>query len=90
MKLPMAERRDLRTRRELGEHSPGSPRARITDAAASGSEPTEQTRGQQTWQSVRPVEVERARRLVQDDQYPSRQVLESVAELLAQHLPEAK
>jgi len=57
---------------------------------ASGSEAAEQTRGQQTWQSVRTAEVARARQLVQDDQYPSRQVLESVAELLAQHLPEAK
>jgi hypothetical protein len=38
------------------------------------------------WNDTRPQEVERAKELIQDDQYPSEPVVRSIAQLLASHL----
>ena len=40
----------------------------------------------ESWQSIRPVKVARARKLVANPDYPSKAVLESVANLLADKL----
>ena len=40
----------------------------------------------QPWKGVRPAKVAKAKVLVRDGNYPSRQVMESVAGLLAEHL----
>jgi hypothetical protein len=46
----------------------------------------EMTNGDQPWQAMRPEKVERARKLIQDENYPSIQILGSVADLLAKRL----
>ena len=55
-----------------------------------GTQAPEQPAGPQPWQSIRPAKVAKARRLVRDEAYPSRKILNSVAEILAENLPEAK
>jgi len=40
----------------------------------------------QPWKGVRPAKVAKAKLLLRDASYPSRKVVESVAELLAEHL----
>ena len=40
----------------------------------------------QPWKSVRRAKIAKAKVLIRDDSYPSKQVMESVAELLAKHM----
>ena len=42
--------------------------------------------GPAPWQSIRKARVARAKALVKDKNYPSKEVLKSMAELLAKHL----
>jgi len=53
------------------------PRPRARDEVPGGSHP---------WQSLRPAEVARARKLARKAGYPPRKVLAAVAKLLARHL----
>ena len=46
--------------------------------------------GTKPWQSVRKTKVERARKLVKDPDYPTKQVTNAVADLLARHLDKLK
>jgi hypothetical protein len=48
----------------------------------------DQPAGPHAWQSIRKSKVTRARELVKEKGYPSKEVLESVAKLLARHLKE--
>ena len=82
----MAERRNFKTRRRLGEASSSFAEQGIPARRQAALALTEETRGRPSWRDARPEKVAKARRLVQDKSYPSRQVLESVADLLAEHL----
>jgi hypothetical protein len=46
--------------------------------------------GEPEWKSIRAAEVARARKLVADPNYPPKQVMEAVADLLARKLGEGK
>jgi hypothetical protein len=78
-----------RTQRTLGdtpELSPESALVAVVPAVAFEPEVTLTPE----WSSVRSARIERARRLVQNPDYPSSDVLRSVAGLLARHLAEGK
>jgi hypothetical protein len=55
-----------------------------------GTGPEERPAGSAAWQSVRPSKVKRARELVKDPSYPSEQVIESIADLIAHKFSEEK
>ena len=44
--------------------------------------------GPHPWQSLRKSKIARAKKLVRNGEYPPKKVIESVAKLLARHLPE--
>jgi len=54
--------------------------------AAQDDASQEQSRGAAPWESIRRDQVAKGRRLVRDKLYPSKQVVQSIAELLADHL----
>lgn len=55
------------------------------------NQPSDPERGaQQPWQAARPEAVARARQLIQDKNYPSKEVMDSVAELLVKKLKPSK
>jgi hypothetical protein len=63
----------MNRKREAGAHTGKSPAAR------------EQRTAPKDWQEVRQAKVVHGKKLVQDPAYPSRAVVESVANLLARH-----
>jgi hypothetical protein len=63
----------MNRKREAGAPTGKAPTARLQRAA-----PKE-------WQEVRPAKVAQGKKLAQDPNYPSRAVVESVADLLARH-----
>ncbi len=87
--MTMADRRN-RKKRMVRSDSRNRSGSRIPAAVAAAAEPAVERPGPQPWQSIRPDKLGKARRLVQDKKYPSKKVLESVAGLLADHLPAAK
>jgi hypothetical protein len=76
----MSKRRHFRRNRRLRADSPNCPED-IAPAAAAEIQP---------WQAVRPEKIERARELIRDENYPSKEILESVADLLANGLDNGK
>jgi hypothetical protein len=80
----MANRRSFRKRQSVGEDSLNT--LANSRARPGSSDPPEETRDGKLSASVRPEKIARAKRLVQDENYPSQGVLDSVAELLAKHL----
>lgn len=87
----MANRRRFRRRQSVGEDSPNT-RAILQPAIPPVSpDPPEEARDGKLSASVRPEKIARAKRLVQDETYPSQGVMDAVAGLLAKHLePGAK
>ena len=81
----MNNRRNTRIGRSAGRASGRtaeiSRRQRVVKAT-----PVEEGSDGRPWKGVRPAEVTKAKRLVRDRGYPSRQVMESVAALLADHM----
>jgi hypothetical protein len=80
----MANRRSLRKRQSVGEDALDT-RASFQSRPAS-AEPSEEARDDKLSASVRPEKIARAKRLVEDPSYPSPEVIDSVAGLLAKHL----
>jgi len=84
----MAKRRHFsRTHRGLGENSPGSADPVVRGKVFNAHEFEEEAAGDAPWNSVRSNKVRHARQLVEDRNYPPVEVLQSVAGLLAKHLP---
>ena len=84
----MANTRNFRRRRGLGVGLPDVVAA-IESKEDSSRIPIPQTsevESDETWHSTRPAKVARARKLAADPDYPSKEVLDSVAELLADKL----
>src|SRR6476646_1301045 len=87
----MAKRRHFsRTQRGLGDDSSGSAHTLIPDESFALAATEEEVLSDPPWNSVRSEKVRRARELVQDRDYPSPDVLHSVAGLLAQHLSDVR
>ena len=85
----MANRRSFRKRQSVGEDSLNT--ALEFQGRLSPPAPSEETRDGKASASIRPEKVARARELVRDENYPSPEVIDSVANLLAKHLqPEDK
>jgi hypothetical protein len=85
----MANRRNFRRHRGVGNSFPDVvPESSEGDSTEPVSLPTASSELEegQAWDSVRPGKIARARRLVEDPNYPSKQVIESVAVLLAGRL----
>jgi hypothetical protein len=78
----MSKRRHYKTNSRFREDPHNSPE----ETSSTPALPEEVADGSQPWQAVRPDKVERARKLVQDPNYPSIQILESIADLLAKRL----
>ena len=81
----MSKRRHFRNRR-LRADSPNCTEDSCSDGALAGDAAGEV----QPWQEVRPEKIERARELIRDESYPSKEILESVADLLANGLDKGK
>ena len=82
----MGNRRNTRMGRSAGRDS-----GRTADVDADrheriGTISSEAAPAGQPWKGVRPAKIAKAKALLRQDDYPPRQVLESVAELLAEHL----
>ena len=82
----MANRRKVRRGRSFGEHSLNAGKGFEAEVRSLPASFPAELHGEAVGQEVRPEKVARARRLVQDENYPQREVIESVAELLARHL----
>ena len=80
----MGNRRKTRIGRPAGKVSGGTANLRHRQTI----ETSFQERGPdgQPWKNVRQAEVVRAKALVRDESYPSRKVIDKVAELLAEHM----
>jgi hypothetical protein len=84
----MAKRRHFsRTHRGPGENSPGSADTVVRGKIFNGPRLEEEAAGDAPWNGVRSNKVRQARQLVEDRNYPPAEVLQSVAGLLAKHLP---
>ena len=82
----MARRRNFRTRRSDREESPHPVVEVLAQTQPSPADVPEEPAGGLPWETVRPDKVAKAKQLVQDENYPSKEVLEKVADLLAGHL----
>ena len=82
----MSKRRHFRTNRRLRADSPNCAEGSCPDGALAGDAAGEV----QPWQEVRPEKIDRARELIRDESYPSKEILESVADLLANGLHKGK
>jgi hypothetical protein len=80
----VGNRRNTRTGRSAGSASGGvGDRGRRQSA---GTTTLRESPAGQPWKGIRMAKVAKAKMLVRDGSYPSRQVMESVAGLLAKHL----
>ena len=82
----MGNRRNFRRRQSVRENSPNSAVEFELQDHPHRAEPLEETRDGRLSASVRPEKVARARRLAQDENYPSKEIIDPVAGLLAKHL----
>ena len=85
----MANRRSFRRRQNVGGDSLNT--LASFPSRPPSPDPSEETRDGKPSVSVRPEKIACAKRLVQDENYPPQEVINSVADLLAKHLqPGAK
>ena len=82
----MGNHRNFRRRQSVRENPPNSTADFELQDIPPGAAPPEEARGDKLSASVRPEKVARARRLAQDENYPSTEIIDSVADLLAKHL----
>ena len=82
----MGNRRNFKIRQSVRENSPDTADGFELQDHPPGARPLEETRGDKFSASVRLEKVALARRLAQDENYPSKEIIDSVAGLLAKHL----
>jgi hypothetical protein len=82
----MANRRSLRRRQSVGEDSLNTTTDFQRGSRLTPPPPSEETHDGKDSASIRPEKVSRGKELVRDENYPPREVIDSVATLLAKHL----
>jgi len=82
----MGNRRNIRGRRIQEEHPSGEADRFEVESRLPAEKSPATSSCEHLDPEVRPEKVARGRRLVRDEKYPPKEVIDSVAELLARHL----